>query len=182
MVRASRNVARDAHPNTAVSAQVRQIELRNYLDQRVTTRTQLAFTDHVVANDAVSLIAQDRFEKTDFQRVPQIEHTKSVLEHASTGIAEPAWCVRAAKRLGISGQVDTAKRLPGTDCRNMEPRAREVGRRIETRHLRERLRYAFRRLNYFFDVPFLERLSARHAAELGMMLHQEPVHVPCVAA
>src|SRR5579863_7728351 len=76
MRRAARDVGRNAHAYRSVAAQINEPERLVRPDPRTCPGFQLGILDRPIAQPAIPIVAQDRFEKADLQRASEINDAK----------------------------------------------------------------------------------------------------------
>jgi hypothetical protein len=84
------SIRRNTQGDSAVTAQVDEVERPNRSDFCIKPSRKLALRHQEGTDDPVPLIPQDRFKEADRQGLAEIKHTEAMTLDPAPGIAEPA--------------------------------------------------------------------------------------------
>ena len=162
--RRARDIARDAHPDSAIATKIDERKRRGDFDLYVTPNVELPLIHGIVADSAVAAIAQHRLQEADLERFAEIDDAKSMGGDASTGIAEAAWRLAKPQRVRVAIEDNSTKSCARVDRRQMQRGAIERRPRVGSfRHSGERLGDAFRRFDDVGRPALAKRVAARLA-------------------
>ena len=173
------HIRRHAHCHGSVVAQIDQAERHRHLDLRVPPGLQLAFLEHELADETVPLIAKHCFQKTDSQRLPEVENAEAICLDSPARIAEPTPGLSKAEGVRILVQIDAAKALASGYFVDPQPSGSKVRWWADARHSGEvPARDTLGCGNGIRAPAALERLPTRQATERLMRLHEETINGP----
>ena len=168
LTRRARDIARDAHPDSAIAAKVDERERRGDFDLCVAPNVELALIHGIIADSAVAAVAQHCFQETDLESFAEIDDAKTMRGDASAGIAEAARRLAKPQRVRVAIEDNSTKSCARVERRQMQCCAIERRSRSRGfRHSAERLGHAFRR----FDNLGRSALSKRCR---GLSRHRPP--------
>ncbi len=160
--RRARDIARDAHPDSAIATKVDERKRYGDFDLCVAPNVELALIHGIIADSAVAAVAQHCFQEADLERFAKIDDAKSMRGCASAGIAETAWRLAKPQKVRVAVEDNSTKSCARVDRRQMQRYAIERRRRVgRFPHSGERLGDAFRRFDDVGRPALAKRVAAR---------------------